>query len=178
MAFLDILNQTQTLLGPLSTFIGGLSGTVQDRRGSKLQAKGFRDSGAAGLQAANFNNQLTDINLSREADALSRSLKRISSTQLTQAAASGIDITSPSVLAVMNETVNQFEREIVDRQVAAENQKRVELFSAQVGQATQENKARAVEFGAEQRVRESIPSLLSQGAAVFKAGQKVLEKKT
>jgi len=96
MAFLDILRQTNTLLGPLSTLIGGVSGTVQDRRGSRLQAAGFRNAGASAIHAANFNNTISEINLNRDLEALSRSLTRIASTQIVQAGGSGVDITSPS----------------------------------------------------------------------------------
>jgi len=167
MAFLDILSSTQTILGPISTLLEGVGGIVNQSRGASLQASGFRSEGASAIAAANFNNAITEINLSRELDSLNRSLRRLSSTQFTQAAASGIDVTSASVLSVMNETMNQFEREIVNRKISAENEQRVELFEAQVRQVASENQARAVEFTSQQNTIAAIPSLISQASSAF-----------
>ena len=167
MAFLDILSSNQTILGPISTLLEGISGIATQARGASLQASGFRSEGASAIAAANFNNAITEINLSRDVDSLNRSLKRLSSTQFTQAAASGIDVTSSSVLAVMNETINQFEREIVNRRISAANQQRVELFEAEVRQASSENQARAVEFSSTQSIISAIPSLISQTTSAF-----------
>lgn len=167
MAFLDILSSTQTILGPISTLLEGVGGIVNQSRGASLQAAGFRSEGASAVAAANFNNAITEINLSRDLDSLSRSLKRLSSTQFTQAAASGIDVTSSSVLAVMNETISQFEREMVNRRISAANEQRVELFEAEVRQASSENAARAVEFQSQQSIVSAIPSLISQTTSAF-----------
>ena len=167
MAFLDILSSTQTILGPISTLLEGIGGVVNQSRGASLQASGFRSEGASAIAAANFNNAITEINLSRDLDSLSRSLKRLSSTQFTQAAASGIDVTSSSVLSVMNETISQFEREMVNRRISAANEQRVELFEAQVRQASSENAARAVEFQSQQSIVSAIPSLISQASNAF-----------
>jgi len=177
MSFLGTLSSTTSLLSPIASIIQGVGGAVQQFQGSRMQAAGFRNEGAAAVAAANFNNAITELNLTRDLDSLRRSLRRTSSTQTAQAAGQGIDVNSPSVLAIMNETITIFEKEILDRKITAENNKRVESFEASVRQQSAEAQASQASFGGIINLVSSLPSLVSQVSGAFQGPNTLLSIK-
>lgn len=143
--FGTITNITDSLLG--ITQLG--EGADLARAGASISAAGFRNSGAAAVAAANYNSQLETINLNRRLDALGRQAGRIASSQTAQAGASGLASTSKSFLFVMNDTISQFEREIVQQRNTTAQRIESIQFEGRAAASAAENQARAAEFSGE-----------------------------
>lgn len=115
-------------------------------QGANLQAASYRQAAGASLAAANYNAAINRINRDRQLDATSRQIMRIGATQRTQAAMSGFTGTSKSFLSVMNATLAQFERQVVDVRNTAKQKEEAILFEGRAQAAQFENQARAAEF--------------------------------
>lgn len=151
--FLPVLgNLTTGLLGHSQAMQGADlidQGADLSIQGGLQQAQSFRASGASAMAAANYNAQLITVNLNRQMDAMSREIVRVGSQQRAQAGKSGLDIGSASFLDVMNGTLAQFERQIVDSRISAEYQRQGVLFEGRAAMASAENQARSAQFSAE-----------------------------
>lgn len=121
------------------------AGGALQEQGLAIQASSFRSGGQSAVNAAKYNAELTTVNFLRERDFLSRQVKSIASTQRSQAAGTGIAVTSGSTLAVMDATFNSFTRQLIQTKQNAEFQIDKQLFEGQVALAESENRARAAE---------------------------------
>lgn len=156
-------------------------------QGALMSAAGFRSSAEAVRGATEFNLGVDAINNHRRMKATSRQLQRTLGRQTTQIASRGIAQTSKSALMIRNESLDIFQRAMLNLKVDAENQRRSRIFQSQIQQTNLENQARAAEyraaaervmasnraaeaafqgeisqFRARQKVVKSIPTLLSQ----------------
>jgi len=115
---------------------------------SGMTAAGYRQSARAVEQAAQFNQSIDALNLSRRLDSIARAQRLTTGKQLTAQATSGLSLGSKSFLMVQSEARSMFETSLLNVRIDAENQRRSNRFQTQVQQATLENKARAAEFQA------------------------------
>lgn len=140
----------------LAQSIGGMR-TAQ--AGYEMQAGGYRQAATSTLHAAYYNVQLNNINLNRNLDAMSRQIRGTSSTQRTQAAATGAAVGSKSFLMVQNETLNAFARQASDLRASNKYQNQAEIYAAQTRAAAFENQARMAEWQADQSRRRMFPTI-------------------
>lgn len=116
--------------------------------GAMLSAEGFRESAKAVQGATSFNLQIDRINEQRKLSSVSRQFQRTLSKQLVGAAGSGISVGSKSFLQLRNETLDVFDRTLLNLKIDAENQRRSRTFESAVKLTNLENQARASEFRA------------------------------
>lgn len=138
-------------------------GSKQENEGFKLQAGGYRQAANATLAAAEYNNQIAEINTQRRLEAMGRQMKRIGAEQRVAAVSSGFASSSKSKLAVMDATLDQFSRQIRDEAASLSHQQQANLFEAQSEATALETRARTVEFEAKQRKREQKKQMFSAG---------------
>lgn len=119
------------------------------RQASEMSALGFRQQGAQSKKIAEYNIALDRNTLGRQLDSLSREVSATTGVQRGQMAASGLDVSSQSFLAITNQTLDAAMRQVndmkVDQQTLAQNR----LFQAEVEAVNAENQARAAEFQGE-----------------------------
>ncbi len=98
--------------------------------GSAQSAAAYGAAGNAAISAAQYNSKLIDRNLSRQLDSIGSDVRTFVSTQRAQIAASGVSVTSKSALTLANETLTNFEKEVVIAKENATLQKNQQIFQA------------------------------------------------
>jgi murein L,D-transpeptidase YcbB/YkuD len=116
--------------------------------GALLSAGGYRASAQAVQGAAAFNLGIDDLNTQRQLDAVSRQYQRTISSQIAQAASSGISVTGRSAILLRNEAADSFGNQFIDLKIDAENKRRSVIYESNVKQTQLENQARAEEYQA------------------------------
>lgn len=162
-----------------------VSGSMQ-ATGMIMSAEALKQSAKNLEQIGMFNQSVADINSKRRLEASSRQYERTLGSQMTGAAASGINLNSKSFLQVRNETLDNYARDTLNLKLDAENERRASAFEtrmgltnlynnqkaaeyqAEVAKVTAENKARAAEFSSTQektstvgKVFKALPTLAS-----------------
>jgi len=172
---------TSNKLQSFTEFLPSLLGTVESLRrtdnalnlsvqGANLAANQFRLSGAANLAQGQYNAALQKLNTNRQLDALSREIRSTLSSQQVLTATSGLSTTSKSFLAVMNDTLTKFERQIVDLRSVSEQRQRQILFDAESRRVQAENQARAQVFSGQIQANAAKNQKAKIGQSLFNQG--------
>jgi hypothetical protein len=138
-----------------------------EKRGSELQAKGYRQAASSTIAAAEHNNRILEINTQRRLEALGRDIHRVAGQQRVAAAASGFASTSKSKLAIMDATLDQFSRQIQHEAVSLGHQQQSVMFEAQSRATALETQARQTEFVQERKSKKNITSILGTASTLL-----------
>lgn len=136
---LGAINQGNTLVG---------QGQALAQQGGAISAAAFRSAGVQSLLAANYNISIEQLNLARQLDATSREISSFTSSQVAATAGTGFKTTSGSFQAVINDSLNTFERFVLQTRNASAQRQDALLFEGQAAEVEFENRARAAEFQA------------------------------
>ena len=141
------------LFGGLFSGIAGFSraqaGADLAIAGGQLQAQAFYDAATINREVAGYNVALEELNFNRKMDAFSRQINSFMSSQEVSAAKSGLEIGSKSFQAVANDTMDQFERFVLDARNTNQQKKEMILFDGEARAVANTNKGLAAEFNAQ-----------------------------
>ena len=158
----DITTIIPQIFGGLAQFQNGQNLTIL---GSEMAAASYRQAGVASIAAANYNNAISRLNFNRQMDSMSREIRNFVGTQQVAAASTGFKSSSKSFLELTNDTLNIFERTILDARNSQKQAESATLFEAQAQQVQFENQARAAEYQAEIASARGTGSLISSVAS-------------
>ena len=116
--------------------------------GGMLSAEGYRNSKRSVSNATSYNIAQDNINVQREMQSLGRQFQRTIGEQVVATAAQGISLTSKSALMLRNETVNVYDKALLQVKLNAENNIRNQLYESRVKQSELEQQAVASEYQA------------------------------
>ncbi len=115
---LDFKSQLPTILskafGAFNAFSNISSGIDIQRQSGEVAAQGLEQSAAQVGAIAEYNIQLDRLATAKRLDVTSRDIRQVTSQQRTQLANRGLSLTSQSALSIMNNTLDIFERKILD----------------------------------------------------------------
>lgn len=122
-------------------------GFLTDLAGTAQANAAYNSAGKAAQSASQYNSRLIDLNLNRQLDLIASDLRTFSSKQRAQISKSGVALSSKSSLVVMNEALNNFEKEAVIARENARFQQVQERFNLNQQQAVleQQRKARGIQ---------------------------------
>lgn len=129
-----------------STLLGGslfpaMLGTSLSFMGSQMSARQAEIAGQNAMAAAQYNVQLHRREIDRKLDRIAREIEAVGSTQVAQASASGLSVTSKSFLQIANDTMSQYEREVLTTRNAAAEREQSILFEGRIAQNQAQNQA-------------------------------------
>ena len=114
--------------------------------GSYQQAQSYRAGGQASIATAQYNAALLGVERDRELNQLSRRIGSFLSTQRAQAAKSGLSSTSKSVLALLSDTMTEFERQSTEIRNTTKQRQDSVIYEGRVAQHVANQQARAAQF--------------------------------
>ena len=88
-------------------------GLFSQLAGTAQSASSYNSAGDAAISAAQYNSGLIDLNLERQLNEKAAQLKTFSGTQQAQISAAGVGLGTRSSLAIMNQALQNFEKEAV-----------------------------------------------------------------
>lgn len=115
-------------------------------QGGILSAEGYRKSKVSVANATAYNIAQDNLNVQREMESLSRQFQRTIGEQVVATASQGISLTSKSALMIRNETVDVYDKALLQLKINAENNIRNQLYESRVKQAELEQQAIASEY--------------------------------
>lgn len=130
--------------------IARFGGTLLTSIGTHQQMKAYEAAGVASMASARYNAAIEELNSERRQVEMGRQVSNILSTQRAQAGASGLDVTSKSFLALMNESISSFESAIINERNVSEQRQDSLIYQGRVAEAAAKAKAdaaRAQMFG-------------------------------
>jgi hypothetical protein len=89
------------------------AGSFLELQGAKMQAQGLIRSAADVRVAAKYNAQLANKELKLQLDAIGRQVGQVLGSQRAESAATGFSVGSPTALNVFNDTITQYERQVI-----------------------------------------------------------------
>ena len=123
-----------------------IQGGKKAEAGTLFQIEQFELGAAATRAETGYNKRLSQLNLNRQLDSLSRQITRFTSSQTVSAASSGISLGSKSFLAAQNETLSAFEKNIVQLRNTGLQQQESIRFRGESKEAEFLAKANAARF--------------------------------
>lgn len=163
------------MLGQLLGAIGGIAQGIQGIsdadagaqlaiQGGQLQAQSYRVAGASAMAAATYNSQVIGVNLIASLDLFGRQIRQNTSSQRTQAAYSGLSVSSGSFMSVMNGSLDVFSRQVTSARTAAQQKQTSILFEGASQQVAYENQARIAEYNGQVEAWKGQRQAASAGA--------------
>ncbi len=144
------------------------SGAKIAQQGAEYSASSLRVAGASALDAARYNAAIVGANLITTLGVLGRDIRKTTGMQRAQAASTGFDLASGSTLSIFNDTLDQYQREIIGQKNQAQQKQTSILFEGASQQAMYENQARAAlyqgdiaQYNADQQTAKGIGGLFS-----------------
>lgn len=134
----------------MATAFGGLAqvnrGQSLSILGGDIAAQSYRQAGVASLAAANYNNAVSRLNFNRKMDVMSREIEQFMEQQQVSKATTGFSLGSASFNDITHNTLNIFERAVIQTINSQQQAEKATLFEGQAAQVEFENRARAAEY--------------------------------
>lgn len=135
------------LLSLFSPSVQRFGGTLLSGIGSGIQANAYRTAAATSRAAANYNAQVEKVNTERDLIKLGRQVSSFLDTQKAQAATTNLQVGSKSFLALMNDSLSQYEGRVLnDRNVSKQTQEAIK-FEGESRARASEQRARNISLG-------------------------------
>lgn len=131
------------------------AGDFDTQFGGIVAQQGYKVAGQYALWAAEYNAKVLGNNLKIEESAMARDIIRTHATQSAQIAATGFNPASSSFLSILNDTINQTERDLVLKRNAVKQRQQEILFEGQMRKYYYEMKELGAELAAK---RPSTPN--------------------
>ena len=134
------MGQGQSLMG---------QGAQLAQQGGQVAASSWMMAGVASLQAAEYNNSIENLRMTREMDYLNRQSKSFISQQWADSTNTGFKSTSKSFLQMMHESVSSVEKQVIQNRNTSDQRKQSMMYQGRIAEAEAINKAKSALYDAQ-----------------------------